>query len=61
MNPNSNEERYQKILEENNSTMNLIDSIEQSQKSRRTKARIQWWWHKLTFQSYKNEQSGRKK
>lgn len=55
MNENMNEERYNQILQTNTSAMNLLASIEKTQKRRRLKAWVRKWWYKFTFQSYKNE------
>jgi len=56
MSNSPNEERYQEILQKNTSTMNLLANIERSQKRRKLRAWVRWWWYKLTFRGYKNEQ-----
>lgn len=43
----SNEERYNKILEKNTSTLNLISDIEKSQKRRKIQNWIKKMWNKL--------------
>jgi hypothetical protein len=51
----SDESRYQEIMAKNTAAINLCDRIEKTQRQRRTKAFIRWWWNKLTFRGYKNE------
>ena len=36
--------------------LNLLANIERSQKRRKLRAWVRWWWYKLTFRGYKNEQ-----
>lgn len=53
-------ERYEKILSESTNTMKLFDKIERSQRRRRFRAWVRWWWNKLTFRGYKNEMEVRR-
>lgn len=49
-------DRYKEILEKTNTTIKLFDNIERDQRRRRFKAWLRWWWNRLTFRGYKNEQ-----
>jgi len=53
-------ERHKQILEQADSTIKLFDKIEQAQRWRRFKAWVRWYWNKLTFRGYKNEQALRR-
>lgn len=48
--------RYQEIMANNNSAINLCNKIENTQKQRQFRSLLKWWWNRLTFRGYKNVQ-----
>jgi len=48
--------RYKDLADKTTRTIKLFDNIERDQKRRRFKAWVRYWWNRLTFRGYKNEQ-----
>lgn len=54
------ENRYKEIQQQTHSVFQLVNRVEKDQRRRRFKRWFAYWWYRLTFRGYKNEEREQK-